>query len=207
MQPPRVLPAGHRVAVFDFEHTLFAMRKFLRECLFRALEPLGMNAKRFATLYRACATSYHERLLPHGLLKRLASECDVSEFRIELAVAVQLFAPAAQHYLSRHIGQLVARARLSHDRLVLLCEGSEPYKTTWLRRMGIYSLFHPDEVILGTSKRVALHQHLGPVSQVTMITSYQRDVRDLAAFLNKRGVAVVPIIVRHDKLDRAIELL
>ena len=195
------------MAVFDFEHTLFATRKFLRECLFRALEPLGMNAKRFATLYRACASSYHERLLPHGLLKRLASECDVSEFRIELAVAVQLFAPAAQNYISNHVAHLVAKARMSHDRLLLLCEGSEPYKAAWLRRIGVYTLFSPEEIILAQSKRVALHQHLGPVSQVTMVTSYQRDVRDLAAFLNKRGIAVVPIIARHDHLDRILDLL
>lgn len=207
MQPPRVLPAGHRVAVFDFEHTLFTMRKFLREKVFRALEPLGVNSKQFATLYRTCASSYTERLIPHELFARLATACNTNIIRIELAVAEQLFSPDARRYISSSLEQLTARARLSHDRLILLCEGSDPFKQNWLRHLGVYTWFRPDEVILARSKRVSLRRHLGPVAQVTMVTSYQRDARDLAALLNKRGVVVLPIIVRHDHLDRAIDLL
>lgn len=207
MQPPRVLPAGHRVAVFDFEHTLFALRRFLREQVFDTLEPLGVSAKQFAAHYRALASTYQERLIPRGLCRRLAAECGASILQVEIAIAERLFSPAAREYLSHHIEQLIARARMSHDRLLLMCDGSEPYKQNWLRHIGIYRWFNPEEIILARSKRVALQQHLGPVSHVTMVSGYQRDAQDLAAVLNKRGAAVLPIVARHETLARAIDLL
>ncbi len=202
-----MLPAGHRVAVFDFEHTVFAMGRFIHDHVSRAFERFGVPRQYFMRCYRETVPRYRECLTPPGLCRRIAAECGLSSLHLEITLAESVFSNAARSYLSPHLNRLVARARMTHDRIILLCSASDPFKRNWLRHLGVYDIFRSEEVVIAVSKRSDLHRYLGAAQHVTYVTGYQRDARDLASYLNPRGIAVVPIVVRQKHLDRAIELL
>lgn len=206
MQPPRHMPAVRRVAVFDFEHTLFSLSKFLHQQLFFAFEQFGVSSRHFAHSFFSSAPRHHESVAPKKLCEHVAAETGLKTLLLEVALAECIFSPNTQTFITPHLATIIAHARMKFDQIILLCNNSDVFRQVWLRHLGIHTYFRPEEILIARNRHRTLATHLGAPTQVTLINSHRADAKRIGIFLSRRNHAVVQLVKKFEHLNQITDL-